>query len=83
MCYSPVLMQVDFEEKFYLQTDTSAYGMGTILSQKGKTSPILCRHLKPKIHPIAYYSTMFTPTERNYNIYEQELLTIMKSLVHW
>jgi hypothetical protein len=23
------------------------------------------------------------PTERNYNIYEQELLAIMKSLAHW
>ncbi len=38
---------------------------------------------KPKLHPIAYYSTTFTPTERNYDIYEQELLAVMKVLAHW
>ena len=35
------------------------------------------------LHPIAYYSATFTPTERNYNIYEWELLAVMQSLVHW
>jgi hypothetical protein len=70
MCCSPVLTQPDFEEKFYLQTDALAYGMGIILSQRGKTSPTLMKHSKPTTHPIAYYSAMFTPTERNYNIYE-------------
>ena len=34
--------------------------------------------------PIAYYSTTFTPTERNYDIYERELLAvIIKALTHW
>jgi hypothetical protein len=78
-----VLTQPNFEEKFYLQTDASAYGVGTILSQKGKNSLSLCKHLKPKTHPIVYYSAMFTLTEWNYDIYERELLAIMKSLVHW
>jgi hypothetical protein len=62
MCCSPVLTQPDFEEKFYLQTDALAYGVGTILSQKGKDPPSR-KHLKPKTHPIAYYSATFTPTE--------------------
>jgi hypothetical protein len=78
-----MLTQPNFEEKFYLQTDASAYGMGAILSQKGKNSPSLCKHLKPKTHPIAYYLATFTLIERNYNIYERELLAIMKLLVHW
>jgi hypothetical protein len=26
---------------------------------------------------------MFTPTKQNYDIYEQELLAIMKALTHW
>jgi len=30
-----------------------------------------------------YYSATFTPTEQNYNIYEWELLAIMKALTHW
>jgi hypothetical protein len=63
-------MQPDFEEKFYLQTDASAYSIGAILSQRGKTSPTLGRCFKPTTHPIAYYSATFTPTERNYDIYE-------------
>jgi RNase H-like domain found in reverse transcriptase len=83
MCSSPVLTQPDFNEKFYLQADALAYGVGAILSQKGKTSLSLAKRSKPTTHPIAYYSATFTPTEQNYNIYEQELLAIMKSLTHW
>jgi RNase H-like domain found in reverse transcriptase len=33
---------------------------------------------KPKLHPLAYYSATFTPTERNYDIYERELLAVIK-----
>jgi hypothetical protein len=63
MCCSPVLTQPDFEKKFYLQTDASAYGVGAVLSQQGRNLPYVRRYLKPKNHPIAYYSAMFTPTE--------------------
>ena len=34
-------------------------------------------------NPVAYYSATFTPTERNYDIYERELLAILKALEHW
>jgi hypothetical protein len=87
MCAAPVLQQPDFERRFFLQVDASAYGVGAILSQEGrqfdisKISPSTAA--KPKLHPIAYYSVTFTPTERNYNIYERELLAVMKSLMHW
>ena len=57
--------------------------MGTILSQKGKLSPSLTKRSKPILHPIAYYSNTFGDAERNYNIYEQELLAVMQSLKHW
>ena len=90
MCCGPVLTQPNFSKRFYLQTDASAYGVGAILSQEGEnpnTSPRSLlnptRRLKPKLHPIAYYSATFTPTERNYDIYERELLAVMKSLAHW
>jgi hypothetical protein len=68
------LLQPDFNEQFVLQTDASALGIGAVLLQKGETS---------KLQPVEFFSTTFTPTERNYNIYEQELLAIMKSLAHW
>jgi hypothetical protein len=54
--------------------------MGAVLSQEGELNP---RTKKPTQHPIAYYSATFTPTERNYNIYELELLAVLKALAHW
>jgi hypothetical protein len=84
MCCSPVLTQPDFDRKFYLQTDASAYGVGAVLSQEGGPSSLtLAKRHKPVLHPNAYYSATFTPTERNYDIYERELLAVMKSLAHW
>ena len=42
MCEAPVLIQPNFEKKFFLQVDASAYGMGAILSQEGEiTTPSL------------------------------------------
>ena len=84
MCQGPVLQQPDFGKKFYLQADASLYGVGAVLSQEGKhLTPTLARQQKPILHPIAYYSATFTQTERNYDIYERELLAVMKALTHW
>ena len=84
MCQGPVLQQPDFGKKFYLQADTSLYGVGTVLSQEGKhLTPMLAKQQKPILHPIAYYLATFTQTKRNYDIYERELLAMMKALAHW
>jgi len=64
MCAAPVLIQPNFNKKFFLQVDASAYGMGTVLLQEGNfTTPSLEKQTKPTLHPIAYYSATFTPTE--------------------
>ena len=34
-------------------------------------------------HPVGFYSTTLMPAERNYDIYDLELLAIVKSLRHW
>src|SRR6266705_1625737 len=83
MCSNPVLIQPAFDKKFYLQTDAFAYGVGAVLLQEGELTPSLAKQTKPTLHPTAYYSATFTPTEHNYNIYERELLAVMKSLAHW
>ena len=84
MCEAPVLIQPNFEKKFFLQVNASAYSMGAILSQEGETTtPSLEKRQKPALHPIAFYSATFTPTEWNYNIYNRELLAMTKALYHW
>jgi hypothetical protein len=80
MCSKPVLRQPDYTKPFFLFTDASLYGVGAVLSQEGEVNT---RTGKPRQQPIAYYSATFTPTERNYDIYERELLAIIKALAHW
>jgi hypothetical protein len=80
MCRKPILQQPNYSAPFFLAMDASAYGVGAVLLQEGETNP---RTKKPTQHPIAYYSSTFIPAERNYDIYERELLAVLKSLEHW
>jgi RNase H-like domain found in reverse transcriptase/Integrase zinc binding domain/Chromo (CHRromatin Organisation MOdifier) domain len=82
MTDKPVLRQLDFTKPFFLLTDASADGMGAILSQEGGSDGLNTTQ-KPKLHPVAYYSATFTKTEHNYDIYDQELLAIIKAITHW
>jgi RNase H-like domain found in reverse transcriptase/Integrase zinc binding domain/Chromo (CHRromatin Organisation MOdifier) domain len=79
MCQQPVLKQPDFTKPFAVFTDASAYGVGAILSQEGGPNT----QNRTKYHPVAYYSATFTETERNYDVYDRELLAIMKAITHW
>ena len=80
MCSKPVLQQPDYTQPFFLATDAPAYGVGAVLSQEGDFNTRTKKFIQ---QPIAYYSTTFTPTERNYDIYERELLAVIKALEHW
>ena len=80
MCSKPILRQPNYDQQFFLATDASAYSVGAVLLQEGEINP---RTKKTTQHPIAYYSNTFTPTERNYDIYERELLAVIKALQHW
>jgi len=73
--------QLQYDKPFIVHTDASAYGMGTILLQEGEVN--LQKPSKPCLHCIAYYSATFTPTKRNYNIYECKLLAVIKALQNW
>jgi hypothetical protein len=87
MCEAPVLTQPDFNRKFYVQMDASGYGMGAILSQEEGSDTLMLTleklKMKPVLHPITYYSATFMPTQRNYDVYDWELLAIMMALNHW
>ena len=62
---------------FFLTTDALDYSMGAILSQEGELNP---RTQKPMLCLVTYYSSTFTPTERNYDIYKREFLGVLKAL---
>lgn len=80
MCQCPILCPMNYSLPFFLATDALAYNMGAVHLQEGETNP--CTQ-KPIQHPIAYYSAIFSPAERNYDIYKQELLVVIKVLEHW
>ena len=67
MCAKPILRQPNYTKAFFLATDASAYGVGTIPLQEGELNP---RTQKPMLCPVTYYSNTFTPTKRNYDIYK-------------
>jgi hypothetical protein len=70
----PVLAQPQLDRQFELEVDASGFAFGAVLSQKGKDG---------KKHPIAFYSATATEAERNYDIYDLELLAIVKACRHW
>ena len=51
--------------------DASLTAAGGVLMQKDSNGDL---------HPCAYHSTTFFPTERNYDIYDRELLTVIQAL---
>jgi hypothetical protein len=70
----PVLIQPNLTKPFKLEVDTSGFALGAVLTQRGDDG---------KKHPIAYYSTTLTEAEQNYDIWDLELLAVVKGLRHW
>jgi len=61
------------EGKFRMETDASGHAIGGVLSQEQNG----------KWKPIAFLSRTMQPTERNYEIYNKELLAIVEALSKW
>jgi len=57
-----------------LETDASGYAIGGVLSQQQEDN---------SWKPVVYLSKAMNETERNYKIYDRELLAIMKGLKQW
>jgi RNase H-like domain found in reverse transcriptase/Integrase zinc binding domain len=57
-----------------LEVDASQYASGAILHQPNEQG---------RLRLVAYYSRTFNGAERNYNIHDRELLTMMRGLEHW
>ncbi|CAA7260325.1 unnamed protein product [Cyclocybe aegerita] len=64
----------DQMKPFQIESDTSKFASGAILTQLNENG------LR---HPCTFYSQLFSPTKRNYQVYEQELLGIIRALKEW
>src|SRR5882762_7245729 len=70
----PVLSQPVLNKPFELEVDASGFALGAVLLQRKEDN---------KRHPIGYYSSTLSEAERNYDIYDLELLAIVKALRNW
>lgn len=71
---APVLRNPDPEKQFAIATDASLVATGAILLQKDGNGDY---------HPCSYLSESLGPAERNYQIYDRELLAIIRAISHW
>src|SRR4029450_12075025 len=71
---APVLRLPDPTSPFRLECDASKFAYGAVLKQKDSNG---------MWHPCGFISHSFTPTERNYEIYDRELLAIVSGLKAW
>lgn len=70
----PVLIIPTDDGPFRVEADASNFATGAVLSQKGTDG---------KWHPVAYHSKSLSEAERNYEIYDKELLAIVLALEEW
>ena len=69
---APVLVFADFEQPFWLETDTSKDGLGKVLSQKQRDS---------KYHPITYARRSLKGSEEKYHSSKLEFLALKWAVV--
>ena len=70
----PVLSIPDVTHPFSIMTDASLFAAGAILLQSDTNGDL---------HFCAYFSHTFLPAERNYDIYDRELLAVILALTEW
>ncbi|KAI2655704.1 Transposon Tf2-11 polyprotein [Labeo rohita] len=72
---APILTTPDPSRQFIVEVDASEVGIGAVLSQRSPSDE--------RIHPCAFFSHRLTPTERNYDIGNRELLAVKLALEEW
>ena len=69
-----VLVVSDLDKKMRIEVDVSDYAMREVLSMEGENR---------KWRPVAFLSKSLNKTERNYEIHDKEMLTIIRGLESW
>ena len=70
---APILINPDSNKPFIVETDASNFAVGAVLSQE----------VDGILHPVAFISPSLTKSQRNYPIYDKELLSIKVALEQW
>jgi RNase H-like domain found in reverse transcriptase len=70
----PVLLMPDQSKPFQIESDASKVATGAVLTQLDSNGDR---------HPVAFLSKTFSETERKYEIYDRELLGIIRALKEW
>ena len=71
---APILAHFDAQRAVIIETDTSDFAIGAVLSQCDEEG---------RLHPVAFHSRKFTPAEINYEIHDKELLAVVDAFKHW
>ena len=71
---APVLARFDPDRDVIVETDASDYVSAGVLSQYDDEGIL---------HPIAYFSKKHSPAECNYEIYDKELMAIVRAFEEW
>jgi RNase H-like domain found in reverse transcriptase len=69
-----VLFRPDETKQFELEVDASQYAIGAILYQRDDNG---------KQRPVAYHSETLNEAERGYDIFDWELMAVVKGLENW
>ena len=72
---APVLILADEDSPYRVEADGSGVATGAVLSQLSKEDG--------NWHPVAFMSKSLSAVERNYEIYDIEMLTIIRALKEW
>ncbi|GLB35256.1 putative retrotransposable element tf2 155 kda protein type 1-like [Lyophyllum shimeji] len=73
--FHPVLIFPDDDRPFRVEANSSDFATGTVLSQQSPEDE--------KWHPVVFYSKSLNTVERNYEIYDKEMLAIIRALEEW
>jgi hypothetical protein len=71
---APILAMPNLSQPFILECDASDYATGAVLSQ---------RMTDGQVHPVAFFSKTLNDAERNYDIYDKELLAVVRPMNKW
>ena len=69
-----VLQHPCYEQPFEVFTDASDFAIGAVLTQNDESGDM---------RPIEFYSRKLLTSERNYSVYDKELLAILEALGQW